>query len=128
MLFYTTNTDGSIKEYSNYKFDENAVETDKNIVVDFTGHYIFEEETSTESYQQKLQKYNTKLKSQQKILELKNWFEKDYRTYVEMLTRRRALGIDDKIIDEFRNKTYTNLIELYQEAEVVAQEIKDLRK
>lgn len=63
----------------------------------------------------------------QKILELKNWFEKDYRTYVEMLTRRQALGIDDKIIDEFRNKTYTNLNELYQEAEVVAQEIKDLR-
>lgn len=127
MLFYTTNTDGSIKEYSNYKFDENAIETEKNIVVDFTGHYIFKEETLTESYQQKLQKHNTELKSQQKILELKNWFEKDYRTYVEMLTRRQALGIDDKIVDQFRNKTYTNLTELYEEAEVVAQEIKDLR-
>lgn len=65
--------------------------------------------------------------NKQKITELKQWFENDYRTYCEMLTRRQALDIDDKIVDQFRNKTYTNLTELYEEAEVVAQEIKDLR-
>ena len=128
MLFYTSNADGSIKEYSNYKFDENAIETDRNIIVDFTGHYIFEEETSTKDYQEKLQKYNNELESQQKILELKNWFDTNYRTYCEMLTRRQALGIDDKIVDQFRNKTYTNLTELYEEAEVVSKEIRELRK
>ena len=66
--------------------------------------------------------------NKQKIAELKQWFDTDYRTYCEMLTRRQALGIDDKIVDQFRNKTYTNLTELYEEAEVVSKEIRELRK
>lgn len=66
--------------------------------------------------------------NKQKIAELKQWFDTNYRTYVEMLTRRQALGIDDKIVDQFRNKTYTNLTELYEEAEVVSKEIRELRE
>lgn len=66
--------------------------------------------------------------SQQKILQLNNWFKTQYREYNEMLTRRKELGIEDNIVDEFRNKTYHNLIELYEEAEVVAKEIRELRK
>lgn len=66
--------------------------------------------------------------NQNKILELDNWFKTQYREYNEMLTRRKELGIEDTIVDEFRNKTYHNLIELYEEAEVVAKEIRELRK
>lgn len=87
-------------------------------------------EVSQEVYENYLSTKNVPTQkeiNQQKIAELKQWFETDYRTYCEMLTRRQALDIDDKIVDQFRNKTYTNLTELYQEAEVVAQEIKDLR-
>lgn len=56
------------------------------------------------------------------------WFEKDYPKYEQMFTRRKALGKEDTIVDEFRNKTYHNLIELYEEAEVVASEIRKLRE
>lgn len=67
-----------------------------------------------------------------KIAELTNWFETKYREYNEMFTRREALGKSDVIEDEFRNRVgenaYHNLIELYEEAEVVAKEIRELRK
>lgn len=62
------------------------------------------------------------------IYKLDNWFKIQYREYNEMLTRRKTLGIEDTIVDEFRNKTYHNIIELYKEAEVVAGEIRELRK
>lgn len=66
--------------------------------------------------------------NQIKLRELDNWFKIQYREYNEMLTRRKELGIEDTIVDEFRNKTYHNIIELYTEAEVVAKEIRELRK
>lgn len=66
--------------------------------------------------------------NQNKLAELTNWFKTDYATYEQMLVRRKTLGIEDTIVDEFRNKTYHNLIELYEEAEVVAKEIRELRK
>ena len=65
--------------------------------------------------------------NQDKLAELTNWFKTDYATYEQMLVRRKTLGIEDTIVDEFRNKTYHNLIELYEEAEVVAKEIRELR-
>ena len=88
-------------------------------------------EVSKEEYENYLSTKNVptqKELNQQKIAELKQWFESDYRAYCEMLTRRQALSIDDKIVDQFRNKTYTNLTELYEEAEVVSKEIRELRK
>ena len=63
-----------------------------------------------------------------KLAELTNWFDKDYTTYEQMFRRRKELGIEDTIVDEFRNKTYHNIIELYTEAEVVAKEIRELRE
>lgn len=66
--------------------------------------------------------------NQIKLRELDNWFKTQYREYNEMLTRRKELGIEDTIVDNFRNKTYHNLIELYEEAELVAGEIRELRK
>lgn len=70
--------------------------------------------------------------NQNKLEELANWFDKDYPKYVQMFTRREALGKTDVIKDEFRNRVgenaYHNLIELYEEAEIVAGEIRELRK
>lgn len=65
---------------------------------------------------------------QNKLRELTIWFDKDYPKYEQMLIRRKTLGIEDTIVDEFRNKTYHNIIELYTEAEVVAGEIRRLRE
>lgn len=65
---------------------------------------------------------------EQKLIKLRNWFNTSYTTYEQMLTRRAYLGIDDKIKDEFRNKTYKSLKDLYDEAEICAKEIKELSK
>lgn len=61
-----------------------------------------------------------------KIANLKNWFDKNYRYYSEKLTRFEALDIVEGVIDNIRGKTYSSLIELYQEAENVRKEINDL--
>lgn len=66
--------------------------------------------------------------NQYKLTGLTNWFKTDYATYEQMFRRRKELGIEDTIVDDFRNKTYHNLIELYEEAEVVAGEIRELRE
>ena len=79
---------------------------------------------NVELYNKRKQSY----KNQEKIAELDNWFKTQYREYTEMLTRRKELSIEDTIVDEFRNKTYHNIIELYTEAEVVASEIRQLRE
>lgn len=82
-----------------------------------------------------LAKYNARKQKEiddVKLMELTNWFKNDYTTYEQMFTRREKLGISDVIEDEFRNRVgenaYHNLIELYEEAEVVAKEIRELRK
>lgn len=66
--------------------------------------------------------------SEEAIFVLTNWFDTIYPKYEQMFNRRKTLAIEDTIVDEFRNKTYHNLIELYEEAEVVAGEIRELRK
>ena len=72
--------------------------------------------------------YTQKELNDKKLLEFDNWFKINYTEYEQMLRRRKELGIEDTIVDEFRNKTYHNLIELYEEAEVVAGEIRELRE
>lgn len=72
--------------------------------------------------------YTEKELKQNKINQLDNWFKTDYTTYEQMLVRRSYLNLDDEIVDNFRNKTYHDLFELYTEAEIVAKEIRELRK
>lgn len=63
---------------------------------------------------------------EQRIAELRNWFDHDYRMYNEKLQRFAALGITETVHDEFRGKDYENLHQLYVEAEVVRDEIHQL--
>lgn len=74
------------------------------------------------------EKFIDNFEQRQKLKELDNWFKTDYTTYEQMLVRRSYLNLDDEIVDNFRNKTYHDLFELYTEAEVVAKEIRELRK
>ena len=71
MLYYTLNSDGSIKEYSDYRFSEDCIETEDNIILDFNDRYIFESETLTEEYQQKLKLFDEKQSFLKQIYDLK---------------------------------------------------------
>lgn len=63
----------------------------------------------------------------QNLAQLEYWFKEKYTEYEQMLIRRKTLGIEDTIVDEIRNKTYKSIIQLYNEAEIVAGEIRELR-
>lgn len=63
----------------------------------------------------------------QNLAQLEYWFKEKYTEYEQMLIRRKTLGIEDTIVDEIRNKTYKSVLQLYNEAEIVAGEIRELR-
>ncbi len=69
-----------------------------------------------------LNKYNI----QKEIEKWRKWFDEEYRQQNEKATRFQNLNIEYSHYDEFRNKTYTSLNELYLEAEVVRNLIQEL--
>jgi hypothetical protein len=73
-------------------------------------------------------KVNEKVVKRIRLRKLKAWFDNDYRYYTEKLTRFNALGIDEVVTDKTFNLTYTNLNELYTQAENVRTEINELEK
>ena len=122
--------DGSVYLAKNFRDDISYTEPPYNFkiieldeedceVSDFDDDLLF----NLEKYRVRKQKE----KNNVRVEELDNWFKTDYAKYEQMFTRRKALGIEDVIEDEFRNKKYHNLIELYEEAEDVAKEIRELR-
>lgn len=131
-MFYRIDKENNIIDSAEFKYADDCLETDKNIVRSFNGKLVFEEETLTDNYRLEKEKMNLQIENNNKISELDNWFKTDYLKYEQMFTRREKLGIADVIEDEFRNRVgenaYHNLIELYEEAELVAEEIRELRK
>ena len=70
--------------------------------------------------------FNNKKFKENKIAELKRWFNNEYRYYAEKFTRFLALGIDEPIHDKFFDITYSNINDLYLKAESVRAEINKL--
>ena len=123
--------DGSVYLAKNFRDDISYTEPPYNFKIieldeedceasDFDDNLLF----NLEKYRLRKQKE----KNNVRVEELDNWFKNNYTTYEQMLVRRKTLGIEDMIVDDFRNKTYHNLIELYEETEDVASEIRELRK
>lgn len=63
----------------------------------------------------------------EKIEILKKWFDEIYRCQIEQATRAQILQQNYSYQDNIRNKTYTCLMDLYQEANVVQTEIRNLQ-
>lgn len=49
-MYYTLNEDNKIAAASDYKFDENAIYTEEEIVRDYDGQLVFKHETETDEY------------------------------------------------------------------------------
>ena len=127
-MFYRIDKENNIVDCAEFKYADDCLTTEKNIVRSFDGKLMFEEETLIDEYKLAEEKNKVQVDNNNKLNELTNWFKNDYTTYEQMLVRRKTLGIEDTIVDEVRNKTYHNIIELYEEAEVVAGEIRQLRE
>lgn len=70
MLYYRIDESENIIDKANFKYADDCLETDKNIVRDFNGKLVFEEETQTEEYQKAKQSFETKQDNEKQIAEL----------------------------------------------------------
>ena len=78
-MFYRLDENNNIIDNANFKYAEDCLETNKNIIRGFDGRLIFEEETQTENYLITKQKIETKQDNQKQISKLtQNLIETDY--------------------------------------------------
>lgn len=71
-MFYRLDKNNNIIDNANFKYAEDCLETDKNIVRDFNGKLVFEEETLTQEYLTAKQNLETKQDNQERIAKLTN--------------------------------------------------------
>lgn len=129
-MFYRLDKDNNIVDCADYKYSDDCLETDKNIIRNFNGKLIFEEFTLTEEYLSELKLHNDKLNDSKQLLELTNWFD----TYFKMQLEQHSWQKDYKpsIDPYFKNedgsaKTYETFEDIIAQAEIVREEIKKLR-
>ena len=78
-MFYRLDKNNNIIDSADFKYAEDCLKTDKNIVYDFNGQLVFEEETQNEEYLTSKQNFEIKLDNKDKILKLTQQLEKtDY--------------------------------------------------
>lgn len=69
-MFYRLREDGTILDKANFKYADDCLETNKNIVRGFDGKLMFEEETQTTEYLDEKEKFEVKISEQEEIEQL----------------------------------------------------------
>lgn len=78
MMYYRIDENNNIIDCSKFEY-EGSLETEKNIVRDFNGKLVFEEETQTEEYLTAKQNLETKQDNQKRVAKLTEQLQKtDY--------------------------------------------------
>ena len=78
-MFYRVDKEKNIIDSANYKYADDCLETDKNIIRGFNGQLVFEEETLTDEYKLAEEKYKTQIDNDKIIFKLKqNLSNTDY--------------------------------------------------
>lgn len=78
-MFYRLKEDKTILDCSKVKYADDCLETEKNIIRDFNGKLVFEDETQTQSYLKAKQEFETKQDNKKQIAELRQKLAKyDY--------------------------------------------------
>lgn len=103
-MFYRIDKDGNILDMSDFKYAEDCIETDKNIIRGFDGNLIFEEEMSNDDYKRLEADYIAQQNLRAEYIELNRWFE-EYDNQVKQYSRCVRLGLEfDKNINELDNQ------------------------
>ena len=121
-MFYRIDENNNIIDYANINYSPDCIETQKNIVRGFDGRLYFEEETKTDNYIQREQKYLEVINARETIEHLKKWFDVDY-TRLEQKYRRLHTLL---LLCDNGTTPYDMLIWLYKEAEVKRKRIQEL--
>lgn len=85
---------GQIVSFSDFKYADDCLETDKNIVYDYMGRLCFEEDTKTPEYQSAVADYELSNAKQSKKHELK--YERDKREVAVIAYKGKTFDYDDK--------------------------------
>ncbi len=95
MNYYKLNERNEIIAWSKY-YREGWLSTDKNIVYDIDGRLVFEEETQTEEYQQKLYKYNSDITKNSRMEEIKQRLSKLSQDFVQAILGAELADIEER--------------------------------
>ena len=104
MVFYRVDENNKIIDSANFKYADDCLETEKNIVRGFDGKLVFEEELQTQKYLTEKESFEANINKQQRIYEIRTWFD-EYDNQVKQYERCVRLGIEfDKDIVELDNQ------------------------
>ena len=112
MTFYRVDENNNIIDSANFKYADDCLETEKNIIRRFDGKLVFEEEMQTQNYLTEKESFEANINKQQRIYEIKTWFE-EYDNQVKQYQRCVRLGVEfDRDIVELDNQAKTYQEEL----------------
>lgn len=98
-MFYRLDENGKIKDNANFRYAEDCLETDKNIVRGFDGKLVFEEEVQTQEYLKLKQEFETKQNNQKRIAEIKQRLEELNKDFIQAMLGAIIPNIEDKKIE-----------------------------
>ena len=96
-MFYRLDKDNNIIDNANFKYAEDCLETDKNIIRDFNGKLVFEEETKTQEYLKAKQEFENEKIKQNRIAEIKARLEELSQDFVQVQCGAVFEDIDERI-------------------------------
>ncbi len=113
-MFYRLRQDGTILDKANFKYADDCLETNKNIVRGFDGKLMFEEETQTTEYLDEKEKFEVKISEQEEIAQLETRLNELNQDFIQMQCgadfgtkideNGNIINIADERIAEFQEK------------------------
>lgn len=70
-MFYRIDEKNNIIDSADFKYADDCLQTDKNIIRGFNGKLVFEEETQTKTYLKEKQEFESIMSNESRIAELK---------------------------------------------------------
>lgn len=129
-MFYRIDEEKNIIDKANFKYADDCLETDKNIVRGFDGKLVFEEETLTNEYKLAEEKAKTELANNKKLTDLTNWFDNYFDKQLKQSQWQKNFKVSpDPYLKDEKDKPriYADIEELKAQAEIVRETINSLR-
>lgn len=82
-MFYRLNKKNNIIDYANFKYSEDCLETNKNIIRGFDGKLVFEEQTLTQEYLTAKQEFELNQNKEKEIVQIKKQLEKYTEDFIQ---------------------------------------------
>lgn len=95
-MFYRLDKNNNIIDNANFKYADDCLETDKNIVRGFDGKLVFEEETKKQEYLKAKQEFETNQTKQNRISEIKQRLEKLNKDFIQSMIGAIIPDIEEK--------------------------------